>query len=195
MVIRTGHTEVGLFTTTRYRYAIVMCLTELSDFVYPIRVLIIVAIIRRVVLEIHDFRNAGLFFRQDARVVISLLQHHGIAVTIEHLHAFGLPRTREAVREVHACFTTGTTAGGDFDNTVRTSGTPDCRSGRVLQNLDAGNIFGRNLQQGGKLLLVFHIVKVEVIIVIVFQDVTVDNDQRFLATIDRRHTTQTHTGT
>ena len=192
VVVRTGHTEVGLFTTTRYRHAVVVRLTELCDFVYPIRVLVVVTIIRGVVLEVHDFRDARLLFREDARVVISLLQHHGVAVTVQHIHAGRLPSTRETVAEVHLRLTAGTTTGGDFDYTVRTSRTPDSGSGGVLQHLDAGDIFGGNLEKGGKLLFVLHVVEVEVVVVIVFEDVAVHNDERFLATVDRGNTTQTH---
>ena len=87
-----------------------------------------------------------------------------------------------------------TTACFDFNHTIRTTRTPDSRCGSVLQDVDAGDVFRVDLQQVSKLFFV-HIVSVELLRVIVLKDVSVDNDQRFLITIDRGNTTQTHAGT
>ena len=127
--------------------------------------------------------------------MIGFLEHHGVAVTVEHLHAFGLPGAREAVAEVYGSFTACTTTSGDFNHTVRTAGTPDGSSGGIFQDFDALDVFGCNLEECGELFFVLHVFQVEVIAAVVFEDVSVDHNQRFLATVDGSHTTKAHAGT
>ena len=97
-----------------------MGLTELRYFLDPVRIVRVVAIVSGVVAEIHELHdtcgNVALL-----GVEVSFLQHHGVAVTIQHLHTFGLPRARETIAEVDARLTAGTTTGSNFNNTVRTT--------------------------------------------------------------------------
>ena len=124
--------------------------------------------------------------------MISFLQHHGVTITIQHFHAWRLPSTREAVAKVHFGFTTSTTTSSDLDYTIRTSCTPNSCSSCILQHFDRSDIFRSDLQQSCELLLVIHIIKVKRTVVIIFKYITINNNQRILATIDWRHTTQTH---
>ena len=119
MVVVTRDTESCLFTTARDYDTIVVGLTKLRHFVYPVSILIKVAEISGVrILLIHDFGDTGLFVREFTRVMIGFFKHHGVAVTVEHLHAFGLPGAGETITEVDLRLTAGTTAGGNFNYTV-----------------------------------------------------------------------------
>ena len=194
MVIRTRYTESSLLTTTGDIHTVVVHLPDLGYFFHPIRVLIIVGVISRAVGEIHQFDDARsgvtLF-----RIEVSFLQHHGVAGTVEHVQTLRLPSAREAVVETDAGFTATTTARGDFDHTIRTACTPDGRCGSILQHLDAGDIVGRHLQEGGKLFLVVQVGEIHRRQILTFEGITVHHDQRFLRTVDRVHTTQTHRST
>ena len=156
VVIRSRHAERGLFTTTGDVHTVVVHLTDLRHLFHPVRVLIIVGIISRTVGEIHQLNNAGsritLF-----RIEVSLLQHHRIAGTIEHVQSLRLPRARKTVVETDTRLTTASAACGDFDHTIRTARTPDGSCGSILQDLDAGDIVGRHLQQSSELLLVVQV--------------------------------------
>ena len=194
VVIRSRHAERGLFTTTGDVHTVVVHLTDLRHLFHPVRVLIIVGIISRTVGEIHQLNNAGsritLF-----RIEVGLLQHHRIAGTIEHVQSLRLPRARETVVETDTRLTTASAACGDFDHTIRTARTPDGSCGSILQDLDAGDIVGRHLQQSSELLLVAQVGEVDRSQILPLERIAVHHNQRFLRTVDRVHTAQAHRST
>ena len=193
MVITTGYTEGCFFTTTGNSQTVVVCLSELSNGVNPVRIFIVVGEVSRVIIEVHQLHNAGSHIAL-FRIEVRLLEHHGIAITIQHLHAVRLPGATETIAEVHTGFTTRTTAGRNLDNTIRTTRTPDSSCCSVFQHVDLLDIIGADLQQCGEFLFV-HIFSVQLLAIIVFQNIAIDYDKRLLVTIDRGHTTQTHGST
>ena len=170
-----------------------MLLTELAYGVDPIGVLAVVGIDVGFVLVVVQFRHIGGFL---LGVEVGLLQHHGVAVTVEHLVAIGLPSAIELIGEGDVGLTLVTTAEFDFDDTVGTLGTP--LGGRtVLEDLDALDVFGVDIQQGGELFLVVEVAEVNVLdgIFRKFEDVVVDDNQGLRITVDGGGTAQTHRGT
>ena len=127
-------------------------------------------------------------------IEVLLLQHHGVLVTVEQLHAFRLVGSRKTQAVGNLRLASGTALGLDFDDTIRTLRTPDGRCGSILQHGDALDVLGVDVQQLGKLLVVGR-GEVEIVGVARLPDVAVDNDERLAGTIDTRHTAQTHRST
>ena len=128
-------------------------------------------------------------------VEVLLLQHHGVLVTIEQLHAFRLVGSRKTQAVGHLRLASGTALGLDFDNTIGTLRTPDGRCGSILQHGDALDVLRVDVQQLSKLLVIGR-GEVEVLGAATrLPDVTVDDDKRLAASVDTRHTTQTHRST
>ena len=125
-------------------------------------------------------------------IEICFFQHHRIAWTIKHLETFGLPCTIETIAKVYFSLTAFTTTSRDFNDTVRTSCTPFCSRSSVFQNSDAGNVIRVHLQECRKLFLVVKIIEVQRRSILSFKRITIDNNQRFLRTIDGTHTTKAH---
>ena len=140
MVVVARYTERCLFTTTIENEVVVVGLSELCNFVTPIGVVVEVPEIHRTGIVIRDFNyvrgNAAL-----RRIEVCLLQHHGVLVTVQHLHTLRLPRAGKAVREVDTCLTAASATGLNFDNTVSTARAPDCRCCCVFQDVYALDVF------------------------------------------------------
>ena len=168
-----------------------MCLTKLGNFIAPIRILVEVSIIHRTVLIVGNLDNVRSYTAL-RRIEISFLQHHGVFVAIKHFHTFRLPGTGKTIRKVYTCLTSAATTGFDFNYTVSTAGTPNSSSRSILQNVDTLNILRVHRKQACELLAVVHILKVNVGRIITFKHVSVNDDQRFLITVDSCNTTQTH---
>ena len=121
LVVTGTDAEGCLVTTTRQVDIVAVLLTKLSHGINP------VGIVRVVVVDVGHFRVVVQFRDGGCRLVgveVSLLEHHGVTVTIQHLVTIGLPGTVELVGEVHLGRTTATTAQLDFDDTVGTLYTP-----------------------------------------------------------------------
>ena len=67
-----------------------MSLAKLRNLVNPVGILIKVAIVGRTVTVIGQLHNAGCIVTL-LGVEVSLLQHHGVFITAEHIHTLGLP--------------------------------------------------------------------------------------------------------
>ena len=169
-----------------------MLLTELLHFVDPVGVVAVVAVDVGEVVVVVKFGDGGSDLTW---VVVGLFQHHGVAVTIEHLVAIGLPGAVELVGESHVGGTTVTTAQLDLDDTIGTTGTPLSRGG-ILQNLDALDVLGVDVQQCRELLFVIHVLEVDGLCILrELEDVVVHDDQRLSVTINSRGTAQAHGST
>ena len=107
--------------------------------------------------QLNDARSIVTLFR----IEVSFLQHHGVARTIEHIEPIRLPRTIETIAEIHLRLTALTATSGNFDNTIRTARTPNSSRSRILEHLDACDVFGVHLEECSKLLLVVEVVEVE----------------------------------
>ena len=194
MVVTTGDTELSLFTTTLQADIVLVGLSELCNGVNPVGVLVKVGVVGGTVALVGELHDVGCEVAL-ARVEVGFFHHHGVTVTVEHLHASGLPAAGEEVVTRNTGLTLGTTAGGNFDNTVRTTGTPHGAGTGVLLNFNALDVLHVYAQQVGKLFGVVHVLEVDVGGSIVLKDVSVNDNQRFLATTDGGDTTQTHAHT
>ena len=90
VVVGTGDTELCLLTTTRENECVVVSLTKLCNLVSPVGILIEVAEVHRTAAVIRDLDDV----RSDVAlrgVEVSLLEHHGVLISAEHLHTLGLP--------------------------------------------------------------------------------------------------------
>ena len=87
-------------------------------------------------------------------IEVFLLQHHGVLVTVQQFHTCGLVGTSQSEAVGHACLTTCTALGFNLNHTVGTLGTPDGRSGSILQHCDTLDILRVHIQQLSKLFIV-----------------------------------------
>ena len=96
VVVVAADAERCLLTTSGEVDTVVVGLSELCDFVNPVGILVVVGVVCGVVLEVHELHDSRCHVAL-LGVEVCLLEHHGVSVTVEHLHAFGLPCSAEAV--------------------------------------------------------------------------------------------------
>ena len=196
LVVAGTDAELGLFTTAGEVDVIAVLLTELLHLVHPIGVVVEVVVdvgFVGVVVQLGDASSDAVAL---CGIEVCLFQHHGVAVTVQHLVAVGLPGAVELIGEVHLCGTTTTAAQLDFDNTVGTSHTPLGGGSGILQYGDALDILGVHVQQGRELLLVIHILEVHALGVLgQIKDMVVHHNQGLCVAVDGGGTAQAHGGT
>ena len=146
VVVTSRDTEVSLLTTTGDGQIVELCPTRLLNFLHPVGIVIPVLKLcpRAVVVDFVDVRGSGSTLR---RIVVHLLQHHRVVVTIQQVVALWLPAGLHTQGVVYTRCTTRTTLGGNRDNTVSTTRTPDGRCGSIFQYIDLINIRGVHRQQ------------------------------------------------
>ena len=174
MVVTGTDTEEGFLTTTAYGNVVVLAESPLGDGVAPVGIVVVLLVFRerRVVVQFRDI-GGGIAL---LRIEVTLLQQHGVVVTRQQIITLWLVGTCQFQGVLESGFTTGTTLGGEFDDTVTTLRTVDGRSGSILQHADVGDILRVDIQQLSETLVVgcVHIKRREVY----GTHVTVDNDQR-----------------
>ena len=194
-IVTSTYAECSFFATTLQCDIIAMLFTETLHSIKPI------CVVREVIVDVGKFGvvvKLGNLSLHLCGIEEGFLLHHGVAVTVKHLVAVGLPSSRELIREVDLCGTTMTTTQLDFDDTICTFHTPLGSRGSILQHGNALDVICIHIQQGRELLFVVHVLEVDLLGVLgQFKDVVVDYNQWLCITIDGRCTTQAHrcTGT
>ena len=163
----------------------------LTDGLAPIGVIVVhlILIPLTVVVELADVRSVIA----QVGVVVGFLHEHSVLVTIQQAIALRLLGKLNRISVSHLRLATGTTLCLDFDDTITTSCTPNGRCGGILQYGDGGDIVRVDLQKLCE--LVFRSVGiVQIDVMVVLEDIAIDHNERFTATIDGGDTTQTHRG-
>ena len=189
MVIAGRDAEVGFLTTTCDGEGVILCPAGLLHFLRPFSIVVPVLKLspRFVVVDLVDVGGGcGAL----GRVVVHLLQHHGVVVTIQHVVALGLPAGLYTERVVHLGCASCTTLGLDLNDAVGAAVTPDCCSSSILEHLDFLDV-GRVDREQRCVGLFVGAGEVEGCIRIL-EDVAVDDDEGLSATVDGGDTTQTH---
>ena len=166
-----------------------MLRSELSHFLHPVGVVVPVLKVspRLIVVYLTDIGGSGVRL---ARIIIFLLDEHGVVVTIEQVVALWLPCARELIREVDTRLSTATSLRCDLDNSVCTTRPPYCGSCCILQHVNLCNILHIDREER-RVFLFRRILKVEVLVRIV-EYLSIYNDKRFCITIDGGDTTKSH---
>ncbi len=128
-------------------------------------------------------------------IEVSFLEHHSVAVAVQHLVAVGLPCAVEFVGEVHLCRPSLSSAELNLYDAVRATNAPLCRGGRVLEHRDALDVFRVDVQERRELFLVVHVFEVHRLCVVgELEYVVVDHYEWLGIAVDGGGAAQTHCG-
>ena len=98
VVVAGRDTERGFLSTTRDIEVGLVLLSELLDFLHPVRILVpVVGIGPRIGRHVVDFVDAGGGSRALCGVEELFLEHHGVVVTVQQVVAGRHPCTRELI--------------------------------------------------------------------------------------------------
>ena len=124
----------------------------LGNELWPVRVIVKHVCLREALIVVVQLGDVTIGVRE-ARIEVSLFQHHGVLVTIEQLNGTVLITNGHLTRVTDVNRTALTTLCSNFDNTIGTVLTPDGSCGSIFQYSDVQDIFSVHLQQLGKLFI------------------------------------------
>ena len=196
LVVAAAKAVTGSLATSAERDIVVVGPAMSGHEFAPVGVLVIVLVFRErcVIVQYVKLIVITALSAREVLVEVFLLHQHGIAIAIEHFHAFGLSGSTQTVRILHTGLTHGTPLGDDLDDAVGASRAPHRSGGSILQNRDLLNIVNIHIEQVG-ILLVIRVVIVEVGVHIAIERYAVDHNQGLSVTGNGRGSANPHLAT